>query len=323
MIKYVSLQARKRLLRYINHKTINKMKRSILFTLLAAGLLAGCEYNEVKPTPTGDPVAAEVTASINQALPRVEAGDGQFARFAAGDVIYVVAGGVAIHDYTLQGDGSWSAGDNPYYFQSAGDVAFRAWYADPAVAPADNVIAIDTRTQPTGDNGWNRWDILATPQVTASATAPQINFTGDDAFAHVMAQVSFVLRAGDGIADLAALTGYTLKGMITDATFDTQTCTLAAGDTTSDIAVELAGASDAEHACAPLILVPQAVGTLDLDVAYNGQTYAASLDVPDGGLQAGYSYTYTVTISNTGLDANAAEISSWLPGEGGQGEATL
>ena len=87
--------------------------------------------------------------------------------------------------------------------------------------------------------------------------------------------------------------------------------------------MELAGASGAEHACAPLILVPQAVGTLDLDVAYNGQTYTVSLDAPDGGLQAGYSYTYTVTVSNTGLDANTAEIGSWLPGESGQGEATL
>lgn len=301
------------------------MKQSILFALLAAGLLASCNRDEPQPKPTSDPVAAQVTASINQALPRVSVGDDGAAAFTAGDRINVVATGNATHVYTFDGT-AWSAGNNPYYFQDQEDVNFRAWYADPAAAPAGNTIAIDTRTQPVGNNGWNGWDILATPTVTASATAPTVRFTGDDAFAHVMTQVTFVFQAGDGVTDLAALTGYTLKGLVTDATFNTLACTLAAGSTTADVGISgISGALGTEHACTPLILVPQAADALDLEVAYNGQVYTAHLAAPADGLQAGYSYTFTVTISNSRLEAGTATIGAWNtdPGFDGNVDATL
>lgn len=81
------------------------------------------------------------------------------------------------------------------------------------------------------------------------------------------------------------------------------------------------GAAVTTYTPTSLILLPQAVddGSLVVDVTFNGQTYRASLALPaviaDGttthSLQAGYAYTYTVTVKNTGLEVSEAEIKDW------------
>ena len=290
-------------------------KRTLFYTMLAAGLLASCTNDELADNPLADgPVAAQVTADISQTLTRVSA-NGVSASFTAGDEINVVTDGSAIYVYTLQDNGTtWSAGNNPYYFQGRDIVSFQAWYAAPDYKETDNEIEIDTKTQTVKD-GWNQWDILATPEVKTDVSSPTVAFTGTNAFGHVMTQVTMVFKAGDGISDLAALEGYTLKSLTTDATFSTLNCTLTPGTTTGDIAIFGINASGAEYTCAPLILVPQTVtGTITLEVNYNGQTYKANLTAPTDGFKAGYSYTYPVTVSNTGLEVGNATINNWQDG---------
>ena len=301
-------------------------KRTFFYTMLAAGLLASCTNDELADNPLADgPVAAQVTADISQTLTRVSA-NGVSASFTAGDEINVVADGNATYVYTLQDNGTtWSAGDHPYYFQGRGTVSFQAWYAAPGYTKTGNAIEINTKNQ-TVSNGWNQWDILATPVVGTDVSSPTVAFTGTDAFSHVMTQVTMVFKKGNGISDLAALKGYTLKSLTTDATFNTLNCTLTSGTTTDDIAVTDISASGTEYTCTPLILVPQTVtGTIDLEVKYNDQTYKAKLNAPAAGLQAGYSYTYTVTVSNTKLEVSNAAISDWRtdPTFSGTGNATL
>ena len=199
--------------------------------MVAAGLLASCTNDEL----ADGPVAAQVTAGISQTLTRVSA-NGNSASFTNGDEINVVANGNATYVYTLQDNGTtWSAGNNPYYFQNRGRVSFQAWYAAPSYTKTGNAIEIDTKTQNITDD-WNQWDILATPVVGTDVASPTINFTGDNAFSHVMAQVTLVFKAGNGISNLTALEGYTLKRLTTDATFNTLNCTLTPGTTTGDIA---------------------------------------------------------------------------------------
>ena len=132
-------------------------------------------------------------------------------------------------------------------------------------------------------------------------------------------------QSGDGISNLTALSGYTQKSLTTDATFNTLTCTLTAGSERGDVTVTVTGATGSEYTCTPLILVPQAItGTLSLEVIYNNQTYKAELTAPEGGsLQAGNSYTYNVTVSNTGLEVSGAEISDWISQPPINGNATL
>ena len=302
-------------------------KRTFFYTMLAAGLLASCTNDELADNPLADgPVAAQVTADISQTLTRVSA-NGVSASFTSGDEINVVADGSATYVYTLQDNGTtWSAGNNPYYFQNRDIVSFQAWYAAHGYKKTGNAIEINTKNQ-TVSSGWNQWDILATPVVKTDVTSPTVDFTGTNAFSHVMTQVTMVFKKGDGISDLAALEGYTLKSLTTDATFNTLNCTLTPGTTTDDIAVTgIEDASGTEYTCTPLILVPQTVtGTIDLEVKYNDQTYKASLNAPTAGLQAGYSYTYTVTVSNTKLEVSNAAISDWRtdPYFNGNGNATL
>ena len=302
-------------------------KRTFFYTMLAAGLLASCTNDELADNPLADgPVAAQLTADISQTLTRVSA-NGVSASFTSGDEINVVADGSATYVYTLQDNGTtWSAGNNPYYFQNRDIVSFQAWYAAPGYKKTGNAIEINTKNQ-TVSSGWNQWNILATPVVKTDVTSPTVDFTGTNAFSHVMTQVTMVFKKGDGISDLAALEGYTLKSLTTDATFNTLNCTLTPGTTTDDIAVTgIEDASGTEYTCTPLILVPQTVtGTIDLEVKYNDQTYKASLNAPTAGLQAGYSYTYTVTVSNTKLEVSNAAISDWRtdPYFNGNGNATL
>lgn len=301
-------------------------KRTFFYTMLAAGLLASCTNDELADNPLADgSVAAQVTADISQTLTRVSA-NGVSASFTSGDEINVVADGSATYVYTLQDNGTtWSAGNNPYYFQGRGIVSFHAWYAAPDYTKTGDAIEINTKNQ-TVSSGWNQWDILATPVVETDVSSPTVAFTGTDAFSHVMTQVTMVFKKGNGISDLAALKGYTLKSLTTDATFNTLNCTLTSGTTTDDIAVTDISASGTEYTCTPLILVPQTVtGTIDLEVKYNDQTYKAELNAPTAGLQAGYSYTYTVTVSNTKLEVSNAAISDWRtdPTFSGTGNATL
>lgn len=299
-----------------------------LAVLLLLGL-AACTNDEANDPLADGPVPAQVTAAINQNLTRISVADDGPASFTDGDKINVLAGGSATYVYAFDGN-TWDAVNQSYYFQDRGEVTFRAWYAVPAVVPATgNEIDIDTKNQTIGGNAWNQWDILATPEVKTDVSSPIIDFTGTNAFNHVMTQVTMAFKAGSGISDLTVLTGYTLENLTTDATFNTLTCTLAPGTTTGDIAITGISASGAEHICTPLILVPQAVAgnEIALEVKYNGQTYQADLTVPEDGLQSGYSYTYTVTISITGLEVGSATINDWkqpAPEDfDGNGNATL
>lgn len=305
----------------------NRLKWTPAVIMALTMTLAACSNEETVNDPLADgPVAAQVTAGIGQSMTRVSVDDNGSAAFTTGDVIHVVADGTSAYDYTLQDGGSWSAGSNPYYFQNRDNVNFKAWYADPELTPADNEIDIDTKTQTNRSNGWNQWDILVTPEVSTSVSFPEINFTGGNAFSHIMSQVSFVFKAGNDISDLSALTGYTVKDVTTGATFNTQSCDLTTGGTTGDIVMPVTGEADNQADCTPIIMVPQTVsGTLNIEVAYNGQTYKAALNPPTGGLQTGYSYTYTVTISNTGLEVGNATIGNWDQHADfdGNGEATL
>ena len=290
-----------------------KMKRTFLYTLLVAGLLASCTNDELADNPLANgPVAAKVTAGINQTLTRVSA-DGT--SFTDGDKINVIADDGA-YEY-IYGSGTWNE-LSPYYFQDLNDVNFKAWYA--TAEPENNAISVNTTIQTVTD-GWNQWDILVTPTVAASASSPTINFTGDNAFSHIMSQVTLTFREGEGVNNLTGLTAYTLKNLVTEATFNTLTCELENKATTGDVSImDISGVSGPEYSATPLILLPQAVTSnqIALEVTYNNQVYKANLSTPTNGLQAGYSYAYTVTIKNTGLEISNSDIKDWQSATGYQ-----
>ena len=147
-----------------------------------------------------------------------------------------------------------------------------------------------------------------------------------------MTQVVFVFNAGtdDGVSDLSALSGYKIATpLVMDGSFDAATgkATPDADAKAEEIEMTVTGPAATELRANPLILLPQAISgsKLELEVTYNGQTYKATLNAPTAGLQAGYSYTYTVTVSNTKLEVSNAAISDWSTDQdfNGNGNATL
>lgn len=305
---------------------------SMKFYTAAVALLtlAACNNDENYDPLADGPVAAQVTAGISRTMTHVSTDDGGAASFSTGDKINVVTDKTETHVYALQDNGTWQADGDPYYFQDHNDVTFRAWYtADPNVEVKDNKISIDTHTQTYSETGWNYHDILVTPGVKTTVLKPSVSFTGDNAFQHIMSQLVFTFKKGDGIPDLSELSGYTLDEIVTYATFDTQKLELTAESKTGFI--EITGIEDAageEYTASPIILVPQEItsGKLTLLVSYNKQNYEAELNVPEGDkLQPGYSYAYTVTISNTKLEVGNPAIENWqiLKDFNGTGDATL
>lgn len=281
--------------------------------------LAACTNDDLQDNPPADgPVPLNITADISAVATRVNDNNGS-ASFTVSDKIHVVAENQGQYDYFLQSDNTWKAWSDPYYFQNTTPVNFRAWYApDGAIElSADNAIPIDTKQQ-TITNNWNKWDILATPEVTAGVSNPSINFTGDKAFQHVMCQVAFTFIAGTdaGIPDIKGLSVYTLKDVITDAKFDQRSCTLIPGSTTGDItgsAQNPGSTSVTSYTTIPFIVVPQEpAGSRSLEVKYNYNTYKTNLTIPPGGWKPGHSYIYTITIRNTGLEISNASIAGWI-----------
>ncbi len=72
-----------------------------------------------------------------------------------------------------------------------------------------------------------------------------------------------------------------------------------------------------------VILFPQTAASLPLTVNYRSQNYHATLTVPEGALQAGNNYTYTVKVRNKGLEVSEATIAKWNDVDGGEVGADL
>ena len=304
--------------------------------LLALGLTACNE--EMGPLADG-PVALSVTADISQVATRATA-----TAFENEDPIGIfpkkndaLDAEQANRLYTY--NGSTFTDTKPYYFQDREEVTFNAYYPyDADLTATAHTIDINTRAEyqkiETIEGTaieWRTNDYLFASAMT-NVSEPSVSYTGDNAFNHVMTQVVFVFNAGtdDGVSDLSALSGYKIATpLVMDGSFDAATgeVTLDADAKAEVIAMTVTGPAATELRADPLILLPQAISgsELELEVAYNGQTYKAELNAPTAGLQAGYSYTYTVTVSNTKLEVSNAAISDWSTDRdfNGNGNATL
>lgn len=317
-------------------KTLMNMNVRLYVAALGTICLAACSNtDEVTQPQTDAPVSLSVTAAISQTAARAAG-----ATFESDDQIGIlpIKDGVietaqANIGYTY-GAEKFTPTATPYYFQSSHDVDFHAYYPYQAALPQDYAIAIDTRAgnqteEEVYGHAWRKNDYLFASAM-ASKGKPQVSYTGDAAFRHVMSQVEFVFKAGtsDGVASLTSLTGYKIATPLAmDGTFS-----LTTGEATPDgskgkepIAMPIEGATGTELSCMPLLLLPQTIegGQLALEVTYNGQTYAATLAAPANGLQPGEHYTYAVTIKNTKLEVGDASITPWGQPEGMEGDATL
>ena len=209
------------------------------------------------------------------------------------------------------------------FFQDDDPTTFSAYY--PYDADGGTLTAT---TDVTAQQNQPAIDFLYATGATASTHNPEVNFTNnlstggtDCSFHHRMSQITLTFKAGSGV-DFNTIkpTGYTLSGLVLEGSFDTTTGTAEtdANAQTADLTMELDGALTSS-----VILFPQSTTSIELSVNYNSQPYTATLTVPEGALQAGNNYTYTVKVRNKGLEVSEATIAKWNDVDGGEVGADL
>lgn len=279
-------------------------------------ILAACNKNE--DLNGDDPVAAKFAAGITP----VTRASGT--TWDAGDRIGITGIGTVYDNvpYILK-NGTFEAEGTVIYFQTTGEVVFRAYYPySPTGGPFPVTTDADAQeNQPA-------IDLLFASGATGSTHSPEVSFIDktdeggeDHSFHHCMSQITLAFEEGSGVNfDLVKPVGYTLSGLKLEGSFDTASGTATVGDQAQakDLTITLDGAVQSS-----LILIPQEANTLPLKVNNNGQTYYATLTVPQGKLKAGDNYIYTVTVRNKGIEVSKAEIATWNEVNGGSVGADL
>lgn len=297
------------------------MMKTRFFALAALALaLAACN-NDNEILNNDGPVAAQFIADI---APATRASG---TTWTGGDRIGVTD----IGNDTQYGNvpfilknGKFEAEEKVIYIEDVKTHTFRAYY--PYNAAGGTLAAT---TDATAQQNQPAIDFLFASGATGDKNSPVVNFTDktaeggeDHSFHHSMSQITLTFEAGDGV-DFSMIKPerYTLDGLILTGTFNTADGIATADDRaqTGELTMELADG----NLTSSVILFPQTAASLPLTVNYRSQNYRATLTVPEGALQAGNNYTYTVKVRNKGIEVSEATIAKWNDVDGGEVGADL
>ena len=292
------------------------------FTLAALALaLAACTNDN--ENLNDDSVAAVINAEISDAVSTRASGT----TWDNGDRIGVTD----IGNDTQYGNvpfilknGKFEAEENVIYIKDTKTHTFRAYY--PYNAAGGTLAAT---TDATAQQNQPAIDFLFASGATGDKDSPVVSFTdktdkggADNSFHHRMSQITLTFEAGAGV-DFSQVKPerYTLDGLKLTGTFNTADGIATADDgaQTGELTMELADGS----LTSSVILFPQTAASLPLVVNFNDVEYKATLTVPEGALQAGNNYTYTVKVRNKGIEVSEATIAKWNDIDGGEVGADL
>jgi len=289
------------------------------FFALAALALALVACNNDNENLNGDPVAAQFTANI---APATRASG---TTWTGGDRIGITDIGNDSQygnvPFILK-NGKFEAEGKVIYIEDAKTHTFRAYYPYNA---AGGILT--ATTDATAQQNQPVIDFLFASGATGDKNSPVVSFTDktakggeDNSFHHRMSRITLTFEAGDGVNfSVVKPERYTLDGLLLTGTFNTADgiATADNGAQTGELAMDLADG----NLTSSIILFPQTVASLPLVVNYKGQEYHATLTMPEGALQAGNNYTYTVKVNTTGLTLEGCTIGSWADGGGESGAA--
>ena len=291
------------------------------FFALATLVLALAACNNDNENLNGDPVAARFTADI--ALATRASGT----TWDNGDRIGITD----IGNDTQYGNvpfilknGKFEAEGKVIYIEDTKTHTFRAYYPYNA---AGGILA--ATTDATAQQNQSAIDFLFATGATGDKKSPVVSFTDktakggeDNSFHHRMSRITLTFEAGDGVNfSVVKPERYTLDGLLLTGTFNTADgiATADNGAQTGELTMNLADG----NLTSSIILFPQTVASLPLVVNYKGQEYHATLTMPEGALQAGNNYTYTVKVRNKVLEVSEATIAKWNDIDGGEVNAGL
>lgn len=315
-------------------------KVNYLFLAAAALMLAACNNTEDEMS---GPVAARITAGIGAPQTRA-VGDSWNADRIGVNVTSAPNSEMETMyrnmEYGTAATGTVAANFTPLsggiFFQDATETVTFSAYAPYQADLTGNTIDVNTQTN-NGDSQENI-DFLFAEGATASRSNPTVIFTDnstsggtDCSFHHKMAQLNIVFQISttDGFAAddiLDADNTFNLGGLAHEGTFDvTNGGTAVTGTAVASWDITACKHTDANNRRTySLILLPQdlTANALNVSVVIGGQTYSNNTDVKPN-LEAGYSYTYTITVKKTGLAVSGCTISNWVNVTGGSGDAVM
>ena len=289
------------------------------FFALALLVLALAACNNDNEHLNGGPVVAQFTADI---APATRASG---TTWTAGDRIGITDIGNDSQygnvPFILK-NGKFEAEGKVIYIEDAKTHTFRAYYPYNA---AGGILT--ATTDASAQQNQTAIDFLFASGATGDKNNPVVSFTDktykggeDNSFHHRMSRITLTFEAGDGVDfNVVKPERYTLDGLLLTGTFNTADgiATADNGLQTGELTMNLADG----NLTSSIILFPQTVASLPLVVNYKGQEYHATLTMPEGALQAGNNYTYTVKVNATGLTLEGCTIGNWVDAGGESGEA--
>ena len=330
------------------------MKKTIYLSLAAALFMASCSNDSDDNSVSNGPVAAQVTAGVNN--PATRANGNQWESDEIGVMAVSVSGTPAGITSTMTSlyknvhyatpaitadaatftatNGSASGTAYGIFFQDATETVTFAAYgpyqtsAANALPGTNGVISANTSAQ-ADRTAQKAFDFIFASGATASKANPQIQFSGANAFSHVMTRLIINVQTSttDGFTANEVTSGtYSLSGLTHDGTFDVKTGAAqatvsgssAAGSTPWSLNTAAIMTSAASSVSFDAILFPQAVSSLDFEAVIDGQSYKCQISPS---LAAGKSYTYTITAKKQGLTVDGCKVNDWTTGSTENGGA--
>ena len=309
--------------------------KNLLFGMLAMAAMVSCSSeNEPIDDVTGgkqDKVEIKIAAGVLKAETKAPVDgwgeDGKYVQFVKGTAsgnytddwfakITGTAGTVQFKDASGE-----LANDKSYYYESDGsDTYLRGFYPQ-----GTNTSGSVTFTIPEAAD----IDIMVSDEQSGNKT----NAFGKFTFGHLLTQIKFSLKAGDGFPSNYVLKSITLKGTKKTATLALKTGQLTftgADDDKIDIKVIENGTSSISTAATDMdrtvMVQPGVAMTLDIVAGVSGdntqdRTYTGIPFTTKGGegteeeAKAGTAYTVTLTFSDKAVEATAG-ITPWATGTG-------
>ena len=311
------------------------MKKFRFLYIAAAALLFAACANEEDGIGNNGPVAATVKADIsNNIKTRGTADDNSW---TAGDAIgvYVTSTGYTTGDnkkyVTTNGDGTFEAADNnnTIYFKNNEETTFSAYY--PYSESLKNG-KMDWNMDEVKANQPCKADVLFASGATASKASPTVNFTdADHNFKHCMSLVEFKIKPGQGVKhNNYRFNRLELKGIFRSGQFDTRTgAVITIGDRGS-IRRDFDDVYFENEESFAYIMLPQSLESnkMDIDIyllLYDSEVkYTTSITpTTNGQFEGGKKYTYNITVKNTGITIENANIVPWGNGDSSDLDADI
>ena len=309
------------------------MKKFRFLYIAAAALLFAACANEEDGIGNNGPVAATVQADIVKNVTRATTGDTWSNNDAIG--VYVTSTGNTTGDnkkyVTTNGDGTFEAADNNniIYFKDNKETTFSAYY------PYSESLTdgkMDWNMAEVVENQPCMADVLFASGATASKASPIVNFTDiEHRFKHCMSLVEFKIKPGQGVKyNNYKFNRLELKGIFRSGKFDTRTGSVETAGDRGSIIRNFDDVSFESEKSFAYIMLPQSLESNKMDIEIylllnDSEVKYTTPITPstNGQFEGGKKYTYNITVKNTGITIEDANIYPWENGDSSDLDADM